>query len=129
MLGLASSKPVTRTGCEDGVVGARAQVGSRYNPRQSIVDNIHLPPSLISRFDLIYLVLDKADEASDRKLARHLLSLHYPDEQAQAQVATCPPHWRPNHPCSPFSQAPIVVLLKHGAGLLELDTPQRAASQ
>ena len=74
---------------------ACAQVGSRYNPRQSIVDNIHLPPSLISRFDLIYLVLDKADEASDRKLARHLLSLHYPDAQAQAQVRCLA-----THPCA-----------------------------
>lgn len=52
-------------------------VGSRYNPRLSVVDNIGLPPSLVSRFDLIYLVLDKADEAADRTLARHLISLHH----------------------------------------------------
>ena len=42
--------------------------------------------SLISRFDLIYLVLDKAEEAGDRTLARHLLSLHYPDVQEAAKV-------------------------------------------
>ena len=29
---------------------------SRYNPRLSVVENIQLPPSLMSRFDLIYLV-------------------------------------------------------------------------
>jgi DNA replication licensing factor MCM4 len=33
---------------------------SRYDPRASIVDNINLPPSLLSRFDLVYLLLDKA---------------------------------------------------------------------
>ena len=38
------------------------------------------------RFDLIYLVLDKAEEATDRKLARHLLSLHYERGQNAAQV-------------------------------------------
>jgi DNA replication licensing factor MCM4 len=32
---------------------------SRYDPRSSIVENIHLPPSLLSRFDLVYLLLDK----------------------------------------------------------------------
>jgi MCM P-loop domain len=32
---------------------------SRYDPRASIVDNINLPPSLLSRFDLVYLLLDK----------------------------------------------------------------------
>ncbi len=78
------------------------QVGSRYNPRQSIVDNIHLPPSLISRFDLIYLVLDKPDEASDRRLARHLLSLHYPDAQAQAQ-ARAPSLALPGLDSAPFA--------------------------
>ena len=31
-------------------------VGSRYNPQLSVVENIQLPPSLMSRFDLIYLV-------------------------------------------------------------------------
>lgn len=30
----------------------------------------------MSRFDLIYLLLDKANEATDRKLARHLVSLY-----------------------------------------------------
>jgi len=28
---------------------------SRYNPNLSVVDNIQLPPTLLSRFDLIYL--------------------------------------------------------------------------
>lgn len=34
-----------------------------------------LPPSLLSRFDLIYLILDTPDEKKDRDLALHLLSL------------------------------------------------------
>jgi len=41
--------------------------------------DIQLPPSLLSRFDLIYLVLDKPSEATDRKLARHLVSLYWED--------------------------------------------------
>ncbi|GLJ22200.1 hypothetical protein SUGI_0417200 [Cryptomeria japonica] len=53
---------------------------SCYNPRLSIIDNIQLPPTLLSRFDLIYLVLDKADEQTDRRLARHLVAIHYDDE-------------------------------------------------
>ena len=31
---------------------------SRYNPARSIVYNLNLSPSLLSRFDLIYLMLD-----------------------------------------------------------------------
>ena len=32
---------------------------------------------MLSRFDLIYLVLDQPNEANDRRLAKHLISLYY----------------------------------------------------
>lgn len=53
--------------------------GSRYSPRLSVIENIHLPPTLLSRFDLIYLILDKADEQTDRRLAKHIVALHFQD--------------------------------------------------
>ncbi|XXG51405.1 hypothetical protein AAC387_Pa02g5185 [Persea americana] len=59
--------------------------GSRYNPRLSVIDNIHLPPTLLSRFDLIYLVLDKADEQTDRRLAKHIVALHFQDPESIVQ--------------------------------------------
>ncbi len=58
------------------VLACANPVGSRYNPLLSVVENIQLPPSLMSRFDLIYLMLDKADEPTDRRLARHLIALY-----------------------------------------------------
>ncbi|MED6181332.1 DNA replication licensing factor, mcm4 component [Stylosanthes scabra] len=59
--------------------------GSRYNPRLSVIDNIHLPPTLLSRFDLIYLILDKADEQTDRRLAKHIVSLHFGNPESIEQ--------------------------------------------
>lgn len=50
---------------------------SRYNPNMSVVDNIKLPPTLLSRFDLIYLILDSPNADQDRKLAEHLVGLYY----------------------------------------------------
>ncbi|XP_020517369.1 DNA replication licensing factor MCM4 [Amborella trichopoda] len=61
--------------------------GSRYNPRLSVIENIHLPPTLLSRFDLIYLILDKADERTDKRLARHIVALHYENPETQLQDA------------------------------------------
>ena len=49
---------------------------SRYNPRLSVVANIQLPPTLLSRFDLIFLVLDKPNAHTDARLARHIVSLY-----------------------------------------------------
>lgn len=59
--------------------------GSRYNPRLSVIDNIHLPPTLLSRFDLIYLILDKADEQTDRRLAKHIVALHFENPESSQQ--------------------------------------------
>jgi len=43
------------------------------------------PPRLLSRFDIVYLMLDKANESTDKQLAWHLigLSLEHPPEPAQ----------------------------------------------
>ena len=68
------------------VLASANPVQSRYNPRLSVIENIMLPPTLLSRFDLIYLVLDKADEGRDRRLAKHLVSLHGSQAQASQQV-------------------------------------------
>ena len=45
------------------------------------------------RFDLIYLVLDKADEASDRTLARHLVAMYHerPPPRATVRAPTASP--------------------------------------
>ena len=60
---------------------------SRYNPNISVVENIKLPPTLLSRFDLIYLVLDKPNAEGDRRLANHIVSLyHVTNAQAAASA-------------------------------------------
>ena len=58
------------------ILAAANPVKSKYDPKQSVVQNVGLPPGLLSRFDLIYLELDKHSEASDRRLANHIVSLY-----------------------------------------------------
>ena len=50
-------------------------MNSRYDPKLSILQNLLLPASLLSRFDLIYLILDQVNKETDRKLAKHIISL------------------------------------------------------
>ena len=69
------------------VLASANPVGSRYNPAMSVVDNIQLPPTLLSRFDLIFLVLDKPNPETDRRLARHLVSLHFKEPPAKVTGA------------------------------------------
>lgn len=87
---VAKAGIIAQLNARTSVLASANPVGSRYNPRLSVVENIHLPPSLISRFDLIYLLLDKPSEASDRQLARHLVSLYYENRPAPTQVRPRP---------------------------------------
>ena len=58
------------------ILASANPVHSKYNPKLSVVRNIRLPPSLLTRFDLIYIMLDKPNEISDRKLASHLIGIY-----------------------------------------------------
>lgn len=48
----------------------------RYNPSLKPHENINLPAALLSRFDLIFLLLDRSDEELDKQLAFHVASVH-----------------------------------------------------
>eukprot|EP00041_Stephanoeca_diplocostata_P025419 m.664642 g.664642 ORF g.664642 m.664642 type:complete len:842 (-) comp22746_c0_seq2:152-2677(-) len=61
------------------ILAAANPIDSRWNPKRSIVENVQLPPTLLSRFDLIYLILDNPDKSADRRLATHLVHLFYKD--------------------------------------------------
>jgi len=59
------------------ILAAANPINSRYNPQMSVVENMNLPPTLLSRFDLIYLVLDQPNPVADRRLAKHLGKPHH----------------------------------------------------
>ncbi|KAG8943279.1 hypothetical protein FRC04_002959 [Tulasnella sp. 424] len=76
---IAKAGIITTLNARASILAAANPVGSRYNVNWPITRNIDLPPTLISRFDLLYLVLDKIDENLDRKLAEHLVSMYLED--------------------------------------------------
>jgi DNA replication licensing factor MCM4 len=77
---IAKAGIITTLNARTSILAAANPVGSKYNPKWPITKNIDLPPTLISRFDLLYLVLDKIDESMDRRLAKHLVGLYLEDK-------------------------------------------------
>jgi DNA replication licensing factor MCM4 len=75
-ISIAKSGIICSLNARTAVLASANPIHSRYNPKLSVVKNIRLPPSLLSRFDLIYLMLDKPSENHDRKLANHLINLY-----------------------------------------------------
>ena len=43
---------------------------------RSIVENIRISNAILSRFDLIFLMLDDPDLNRDKKLSEHVMRLH-----------------------------------------------------
>jgi len=53
----------------------------RFEPSQSISEQIDLPPALINRFDLIFVIRDLPNPKQDDAIATHVLNLHQMKEK------------------------------------------------
>jgi DNA replication licensing factor MCM4 len=81
---IAKAGIITTLNARTSILASANPIGSKYNPNLPIPQNIDLPPTLLSRFDLVYLILDKIDEQSDRRLANHIVSMYLEDRPQHA---------------------------------------------
>ena len=81
---IAKAGIITTLNARTSILASANPIGSKYNPNLPVPQNIDLPPTLLSRFDLVYLILDRVDETNDRRLARHLLSMYLEDKPQSA---------------------------------------------
>ncbi|KAK2750186.1 Mcm2-7 hexameric complex component [Myotisia sp. PD_48] len=58
------------------ILAAANPLYGRYNPRLSPVENINLPAALLSRFDVLFLILDTPSRDLDEQLANHVAYVH-----------------------------------------------------
>ncbi|AJQ15494.1 Mcm7p [Saccharomyces cerevisiae YJM1389] len=63
------------------ILAAANPLYGRYNPRLSPLDNINLPAALLSRFDILFLMLDIPSRDDDEKLAEHVTYVHMHNKQ------------------------------------------------
>lgn len=72
------------------VLAAANPVYGRYNQYKTPMENIGLQDSLLSRFDLLFIMLDQMDPEHDREISDHVLRMHRyrdPHEQEGAAMA------------------------------------------
>merc|ERR1719511_242525 len=82
-LSIAKAGIICQLNARTSILAAANPIDSQWNPNKTISENIDLPPTLVSRFDLIFLVLDPANELFDKRLASHLVRLYYNENEAQ----------------------------------------------
>nr|CAD7396159.1 unnamed protein product [Timema poppensis] len=76
-LSIAKAGIICQLNARTSILAAANPCESQWNKNKTIIENIMLPHTLLSRFDLIFLMLDPQNELFDQRLARHLVSLYY----------------------------------------------------
>src|ERR1700721_4061661 len=73
------------------ILAAANPLYGRYNPKVSPVENINLPAALLSRFDLLFLILDKPSRDEDERLAEHVTYVHLHNRHPNLDVSVVDP--------------------------------------
>eukprot|EP00172_Hildenbrandia_rubra_P001443 Plantae.Rhodophyta-Hildenbrandia_rubra.ctg19878.p1 GENE.Plantae.Rhodophyta-Hildenbrandia_rubra.ctg19878~~Plantae.Rhodophyta-Hildenbrandia_rubra.ctg19878.p1 ORF type:complete len:801 (-),score=178.83 Plantae.Rhodophyta-Hildenbrandia_rubra.ctg19878:266-2668(-) len=73
---IAKAGITTSLNARSAVLAAANPAYGRYNKKRTPAENINLPAALLSRFDLLFLLLDKAKAEQDLALAKHITHVH-----------------------------------------------------
>ncbi|HET6399414.1 MAG TPA: minichromosome maintenance protein MCM [Candidatus Thermoplasmatota archaeon] len=85
------------------VIGAANPKAGRFSEYENLAEQINLPPALMSRFDLIFSILDKPSRDRDAQLAGHVLRNHQGGEVRE---------YRKANPLGPYSMEDEENLLR-----------------
>jgi DNA replication licensing factor MCM7 len=75
-ISIAKAGITTSLNARTSILAAANPVYGRYNKALKPHENINLPAALLSRFDVIFLLLDEAIIEKDKMLAKHVTQVH-----------------------------------------------------
>ncbi|XXG54976.1 hypothetical protein AAC387_Pa03g2725 [Persea americana] len=58
------------------ILAAANPVGGHYNRAKTVNENLKMSAALLSRFDLVFILLDRPDELLDKRVSDHIMALH-----------------------------------------------------
>ncbi|KAJ1960277.1 DNA replication licensing factor mcm8 [Dispira parvispora] len=68
------------------VIAAANPVGGHYNKAKTVSENLKMNSALLSRFDLIFIMLDKPDALRDQFLSEHVMLMHTGNDPLKDQA-------------------------------------------
>ena len=75
-ISIAKGGIVATLNARTAILAAANPALGRYDPYRSVTENISLPITILSRFDLIFVVRDVPDKEHDALMATHILDTH-----------------------------------------------------
>lgn len=104
---------------------AKATILAAANPRQghydknrTIAENLNMSAAILSRFDLIFVLLDKPDVAKDEKISEHIFAQHSVNGLAGGGHP-----WKDKHPSASQTPAAPTQQGRHGSSVSDVPPP------
>ena len=76
VVNIAKGGIVATLNARTAILAAANPTLGRYNPYQTIAENINLPVTLLNRFDLIFVIRDTPEPSKDGEIVDHILRVH-----------------------------------------------------
>ncbi|KAL4189337.1 hypothetical protein AMTRI_Chr08g206540 [Amborella trichopoda] len=73
---VAKAGMVASLSARTSVLAAANPVGGHYDRAKTVNENLKMSATLLSRFDLVFILLDKPDELLDKRVSEHIMALH-----------------------------------------------------
>ncbi|KAL7720056.1 DNA replication licensing factor MCM7 [Entamoeba marina] len=75
-ISIAKAGITTSLNARVSIVAAANPVRARYDRRKTVAENVNMPAALVSRFDLLFVLLDDASSEFDKNLAKFVCMSH-----------------------------------------------------
>lgn len=89
-ISIAKAGITTILNARTSVLAAANPVFGRYDDMKTAGENIDFQTTILSRFDMIFIVRDEHERGRDQKMARHVMGIHMGgrgiEEQAEAEI-------------------------------------------
>ena len=69
--GLVASLPARTS-----LLAAANPAGGQYNRAKTLLQNLKMSAAMLSRFDIIFVLLDQPDQRRDERLSEHVMAMH-----------------------------------------------------
>jgi len=73
------------------ILAAANPLFGRFNKKLSALENINLPAALLSRFDILFLILDNPTRDDDERLAQHVAYVHMHNKHPEMEFEPLSP--------------------------------------
>ena len=86
VISISKAGIVARLNARASVLAAGNPKYGMYDPRKPFIDNVNLPPPIISRFDLIFVLRDVPNLKRDYEMATYILESHRNTEKFKPEI-------------------------------------------